>query len=280
VRAALVALGPRTFEYLRSALLDPATPRHLRIHLPLTLAEFGTQEAADVLFGFVQRGDDGLVRYRSLRALEQMVGENRVRFATDEVRAVVRQELTEYFRLVALRRALAPARAGAATPEDTRGVVLALLDDKRDQAVSRAFLLLKLCFPSEDLRQVHAAIRSGDATTQGNVAEFLDALLAPRRRGRDDGIRALLRLVTEDLPDAERVARAGVLPPEAIPEGPDAAIALMRKDRDAMLAALAISLAEEHVARGRAGDPVGERSQPMADDALLGALRPAGAHGR
>ncbi len=251
----------------------------MRIHLPLALAEFGTQEAADILFEFLRRGDDGLVRYRCLLALERIVTDHGVRLASIEVRATVRKELTEYFRLVALRNGLEPVRvASQLVSEDTRGIVLRLLDDKSEQARARAFRLLKLCFPSEDLRHVHVAITSGDASTRANAVEFLDALLAPRRRRRDDGVRALLRLVTEDLPDGERIARAAVLVPQAVPHDPDAAIALIRNDRDPMLAAFAVSLAEEHAARVAHERP---REQPQSiPDSVLGVLRPVGAHGR
>jgi hypothetical protein len=281
VRAALAALGRPAFDHVASTLLDPKTPRHLRIHLPLTLAEFGTQEAADILLGFVQRGEDGLVRYRCLRALERMVTEHRVRLPVQEIRAAVHRELTEYFRLMALRHGLDPRTTPSALgAEGTRGIVLRVLDEKREQALGRVLRLLKLSFPSEDLRSVHAAMISRDASTRANAAEFLDALLAPRRRGRDDGSRALLRLVTEDLPADERVARAEVLDPRAIPRTPDAAIALLREDRDPMLAVLGISLAEEHVAAGGHLEPASERPAAAEGEALPSALRPAGAHGR
>jgi hypothetical protein len=282
VRAALASLGSRAFEHVCGALLDSRTPRHLRIHLPLTLAEFGTQEAADLLFQFLRQGDDGLVRYRCLRALEQLVTDHGVRFAPAEVRATVKKELSEYFRLMALRLALEPVRSESPLVfEDTRGIVLRLLDEKGEQACARAFRLLKLCFPSEDLRQVHAALKSSDAATRANAVEFLDALLAPRRRRDHDGVRALLRLVVEDLPDAERIARAAVLASLAVPDGADAAIALMCADRDAMLATLAVSLAEEHAAR-MAGEGTRERRPSVSEGEVrvTGILRPVGAHGR
>ena len=278
VRAALASLGPPAFERLEQALLDPRTPRPLRMQLPLALAGFESQEATTLLFRFLREGDDGLVRYRCLRALERLVAERGVRVPHDEVRPLVQRELGEYFRLLALRCALGPAREPLPVVFDgARAVVLRLLDDKCRQALARAFHLLKLRFPSEDLRQVHAAVTAGDAPTRANAVEFLDALLAPRRRGDQDEVRALLRLVAEDLPDEERIARAVALVPAAIPRGPDAAIALLREDRDALLADLALSLAVERGSPARSRDlhePAGE-DEPLA----AGILRPAGAHG-
>jgi hypothetical protein len=282
VRAALASLGERAFEHTRAALLRPETPRGLRLQLPLALAEFGTQEASDVLLRFVQRGDDGLVRYRCLRALARIATEHGVRLPAGEVRAMARGELTEHFRLKLLRRGLAPAGAPLGTgASDTMGIALALLDEKADQALARTFHLLKLCFPSEDLEQVHAAVTSGIASKRANAAEFLDALLAggPRRRG-DDGLREWLRLLFEDLTDNERVARAAAWLPDAAPAGAQAAIAMMGVDRDRMLVAMASSLAEELAALGVPERPL-ERSRPAIDGepALAGPLRPAGAHG-
>src|SRR5207237_6475279 len=123
-----------------------------------------------------------------------------IRVPPAEARRLVRRELTEYFRMLAVRCGLEPAREPAPkVPEDTRTVVLCLIDDKCRQALARAFRLLKLCFPSEDLYQVHAAVTASDPSTRANAIEFLDALLAPRRRTDHDGVRRLLRLVAEDL---------------------------------------------------------------------------------
>jgi AAA family ATP:ADP antiporter len=247
VRAALSALGRSAFDRLREALLDRATPRHLRAHVPLAIAETGGREAVDVLLDYVRDGDDGHVRYRCLRALVRMVSVGGARVPAAAARALVRRELTEYFRLLAARSGLDGSRAPApVVPADTRAVILRLLDEKCAQALGRVFRLLKLCFPAEDLLQVHAAVTSSEAARRANAVEFLDALLAPRRRSDNDGVPALLRIATEDLPDAERVARAAVVPATGIPRDPEAAIALLRGDRDPLVAALAGSLAEEH----------------------------------
>ncbi len=190
--SALVALGDTAFTLLAEALSRPETPRNLRGRLPLALAAFGTQRAANLLFAFVQRGDDGFVRYRCLRALEKMAANHAVRLAPRDVQALIRRELTEHFCLLALRHPLSTAPAGART--STRDLALRLLDEKRAQALGRVFGLLKLCYPSENLREVQTALTSVDATRRVTAAEFLDELLAPHRRQRDDGVRALLRL--------------------------------------------------------------------------------------
>jgi AAA family ATP:ADP antiporter len=247
VRAALATLGEPAFDRIEAALIDRRTPRCLRMHLPLTLAEFKSGRAVNVLLGFLRDGDDGHVRYRCLRALERLATESGLRVPSGEARALVRRELAEYFRLLALRNGLDPVHGPSpAAFDDPHDIMVCLLDDKCAQAIERAFRLLELCFPSEDLLQVHAAVTSGEPSTRANAIEFLDALLAPRRRHEHDGIRGLLRLFADDLPDAERVARAAVVPPGAIPRSPEAAIALLRGDRDVLVATLALSLEQEH----------------------------------
>jgi AAA family ATP:ADP antiporter len=270
VRAALAALGAPAFEHVAALLSDPSTPRRLRMHLPAALAKMGTQESADLVFAMYERGDDGLVRYRCLRASERLAVDHGVRFASGPVRAAIRRELTEHFRLMALAGALSAPPSGA-RGEDVRALVVRLLDEKRAQALTRVFCLLKVLHPDEDLHQVHTALTSDDAQLRADAAEFLDALLAPRRRGRDDGVRALLRLVAEDAPDTERVARAVALGLPAHPPSVDAAIAAMQADRDATLAALAASLDRDVPRRPS------ERAESEAP--LVGILRPAGAHG-
>jgi AAA family ATP:ADP antiporter len=276
LRAALAALGQPAFDHLRDALFDRRTPRSLRVHLPLTLAAFDSREAASVLLGFLRGGDDGHVRYRSLRALERMVTTGSVRIPKADAMALARRELDEHFRLLALRSGLEPVRAPIdPDAHDTRALVLRLLDDKCAQALGRTFRLLKLCYPSEDLLRVHAVVTSGEPAARGNAIEFLDALLAPRRRSDNDGVRGLLRLVVEDLSDAERVERAGILPPEAMPRGPEAALALLGAERDLLLATLAKELAG---AAAWSREPVEAKTEEHAP--VAGTLRPAGAHGR
>ncbi|HEU4413012.1 MAG TPA: MFS transporter [Polyangiaceae bacterium] len=282
-RSALAALGEPAFELLAGALARPESPRLFRAQLPLAIAEFRTQRAADLLFGFAARGDDGLVRYRCLLALERMALDHVARFRVRDVRPLVRRELGEYFRLVSLRVALRGAPSASAAPAaagDALELLLRVLDDKRGQAFERAIRLLQLCFPDEDFRRVEAAIASGDPVQRANAAEFLDALLAQRRRGNEE-VRMLLRLSIEELPDADRVARAEAVAPLGGPDlgaGPGAALAALGAGRDAGLAALARAVEEEARAGGRATEWA--RSAPRPEAPLSGLLPPAEAHGR
>jgi hypothetical protein len=279
VRAALAALGDGAFDHLAAALARRDGERLWRAQLPPALAEFGTQRAADVLFAYARRGDDGLVRHRCLLALERMAVAHAARPPAAAARAAARAELAEHFRLLALRCALGPAAADG-PPGGALGLLLALLDEKRAQAFGRALGLVQLCFPDESLRPAQSALASGDAARRANAAEFLDELLAQPGRRRDDGLRAALRLAAEDLPDAERVARARALGHVDAPAAPDPAVAALCADADAGLAALAGAAREELAARPPRGARPAMRPAPApaAPVGLPGA--PLGAHGR
>jgi AAA family ATP:ADP antiporter len=257
-RLALVQLGPAAYERLAHALVDPKTPREVRIQLPLTIAEMGTQQGADFLFEVVRKGDDGRIRYRCLHALERMVTMHVLRLSMNDVRDLVERELVEHFRTLAIACALGipPITDPGPPHEQTRGLLLRVLEDKRWQAIGRAFQLLKLCFPAEDLRSVHAAFRAPDPETRGNAVEFLDALLAPGgRRRRNEQLRALLRFVVEDVTADVRLDRARALVSIPSPRGAAAALAILASERDESLVALAAELRRERATAGIVDDP-------------------------
>jgi ATP:ADP antiporter, AAA family len=236
VRDALVGFGDPALEELVRVLEDGKTPRRLRAQIPQTLARFGSQRACDVLLNGLVREVDGLVRYKLLRGLGQLVARADVRIDRARVEREVRKNLEEYLHTLALDAVLV-ARGGdeilAKTPS---GQLLGgLLEDKMAQALARAFRLLKIAYKAEDIHRVHAAALSSDKRARANAAEFLDALLV---RGDQRTLRALLRLVLEDAPVAQRLEEAaayvGVIPKDA-----DEALIALVEDHDEAVAALA-----------------------------------------
>ncbi len=252
VRVALVALGQPAFDHLATSL-EQGGHAPVRVHLPLALAEFRSQRAADRIFACVRGDDDGFLRYRALRALERMVAVVPLKLDLAEVRRLVRRELVESLRVLAAADAI--ARAATLTRQPASATILErLLREKSAQALVRAFRFLKLLHPAEDIQGVRAAIASGDERRRANAVEFLDALLAPgRRREPDDALRPLLRLAIEDLADAERLTRAapivgfGRIDPGEI-------VARLRADVDPTLAGLALDL-DEGAGRAHASQP-------------------------
>jgi hypothetical protein len=125
--------------------------------------------------------------------------------------------------------------------------VTGLLGDKRRQALERTFRLLQIAYKNEDIQRVHAAITGVDKRLKAQALEFLDALMlvAPRERRQDldlallrDDVRELLRLGVDDMPDADRVARASRFLAKT-PANHAEAVAVLLEDRDETLATLA-----------------------------------------
>jgi hypothetical protein len=207
------------------------------VHLPKTLGRFGTKWAADKLLDGLERERDGRVRYKMLRALGRLVADSKVTVDRIRIERIARTNLAAHFQLLGLRTAL------GAAPTQTRDqrwktyhLFAGLLDDKLKQSLERAFRLLKIAHPREDIHRVYLAALSNDRRARANAGEFLDALL---RRRDQDALRDLVRLACDDLPAAEQVARAanllGFTPPATREDAVRAAVA----DPDIKLATLA-----------------------------------------
>ena len=233
VRAALVVLGEPALEELWRMLRDPTTERRLRVHIPKTLARFASKRAAERLLAEVETEDDGLVRYKAIQALRVLVTEHRIAVDRARTERLCAGELERYFRRLALRQVLDGGtpplgQAAAAT------VLSALLDEKAVHALERAFQLMQIAHPRQGVHHAWLACRSGDVYARATAAELLDTIL---RRRDQQGLRALFRLATDELPVDERVGRARSLVPLMARSREEGLESLVRA-RDAMLAAL------------------------------------------
>jgi hypothetical protein len=238
IRSALVGLGEPALDEIVRALDDGAAPRALRIHLPMTLARFGTKWAADKLLESIEGERDGRVRYRAIRALERLVVEYGIRVDRIRVERLVRSNLVSHFKLLDLRVALGPPpRENEERPvHHTYHLLSGLLDDKLRQTLERAFRLLKIAHPNEDLRRLYLAHVSTDRRARGQAGEFLDALLY---RGNERPLRELVRLLSDDLSPGEHVARAAALLGFDRHRSRADALRSLRADADAMIATFA-----------------------------------------
>jgi HEAT repeat protein len=237
VRAALVSLGRPAMDEVWGTLLDPLRERRLRVHLPNTLARFDNKPAAELLLRCIETERDGLVRYKAIRGLGRITADGHM--TTDRVRVerLAYGNLVEYFRLLGLRApfAIAPLKDARGSPT-TRFLVVGLLDDKLRQSLERAFRLLKIAHPRDDIHRVQIAIESNDSRVRANAGELLDALL---RRRDQRPLRELILVVADDLTIGDRVARGSALLHTTAPATREAALASMVRDADATLAALA-----------------------------------------
>jgi hypothetical protein len=119
---------------------------------------------------------------------------------------------------------------------NTYRLLAGLLDDKIRQSKERAFRLLKIAHPREDIHRVYRATYSSDKRARANAGEFLDALL--RRRDQQQ-LRELVRVICDDLPVEEQVRRGAQLAKFEVLPSRDSALADAMRNPDVKLAALA-----------------------------------------
>ncbi len=232
LRDALVSLGAPALQRVHAALGDTSRSRSLRVHLPNTIAHFETRDAAMMLLDNLESEPDGLVRYKSLRSLERLVVDKRLAMPRARIEKLLRRNLEEYVRLLALRDAFEDETLEAAAAR----LLVRLLDDKLAQALERVFRLLHVENPAENIRSVRMAVESNDKRARANALELLDTLM-DRRDQRS--LSALLRTVTDDLSVGERLDRAAEHMTVARPSTLAEALAVLAADPDAMVSALA-----------------------------------------
>lgn len=235
IREALVKMGEPALDALQAALDDPATERRVRTHAPWTIAEFGSQRACDYLMTRLEREPDGFVRYKVLRGLGHIVAARDLKVDRETIENQARRTLVEHLRVTALKLAIEKVRPGDRGATPAQELLVGLMENKRTQSLERAFRLLKIAHKREDIHRVHNAATSRDKRVRSNAGEFLDTLLA--QRGQRE-LRALFRLVVDDLDPAERVARAAPYL-GATPTGRDDALAALIADRDEGVATIA-----------------------------------------
>jgi ATP:ADP antiporter, AAA family len=208
VRAALVELGSAAFEEALRTMKDASRERRLRLHLPKTVARFATQQAANALLEQIEAEQDGLVRYKCIRALLRIVTEQRITVDRARVERLCAFDLEKYFRHLAFRQAL----CDSLTPIDVTSALLdELLKEKARHALERAFKLLQVAHPRQGVHHSYVACRSGDPYVRANAAELINALLRRRDQKR---LRELFHLATDDLSSRDRVARARLVIPD------------------------------------------------------------------
>jgi AAA family ATP:ADP antiporter len=253
VRSALVSFDGDGLEAVWWALRDTARPRSFRIHLPKTIARFGSKAAMDHLLEGLETEEDGLVRYKSIRALEVLV--ERASIVPDRLRVerLAREALVRHLRLLEERVALGDVPAAGTRAQLSLRLLAGLLEDKLRQSLERALRLLAVAHPQEDFRLVRIACMSSDPYARANAGELLDALLPHRDQWP---LRTLLRLITDDLSPAARAARAEPLLHRRVPAGRDDVLRGLMHDRDPVVAALATACAP--------GVPQEDRPAPLS----------------
>ena len=182
---ALVAFGAGGLQFLDGALADASYPQELRRQIPRTVARFPAQDAARTLTRHLLKEDDGVVRFKILRALNRLAADN-PGLALDRttLKEAVRRTLGVVFSLAHVHHTLAAGvreRRERATPGQE--LLATLLRDKQAQAVERLFRLLGLLHRSENFESIHRGVLSTNPRLRSSSRELLEAVL--RRPARE-----------------------------------------------------------------------------------------------
>lgn len=237
-RGALQSLGEPAFRALAQAYDNDTTNDRVRSHIPRTLMRFHTQASVDFLTKALATEKKGRTRFKVLRALNHLSAEGRnrwdarLKFDRPFFEREALKNLTEHGRLLGIHAALLDDAGTGETP--VRSALLALINDKVDQAHERAFRCLGLSHRGEDIHGVFLALTRGDKRVRANAAEFLDALSFEVPE-----LRETLRVVLDDIDLKTRAVRVGGILSLELPKDHDAAVRSLLVDPDELLAAMA-----------------------------------------
>lgn len=203
VRAALTRTGDVGFAALERALGDTALPPGIRWAIPATLARLSPERAATVLLANLRHEPDGMVRFRSIVALGNLLEQHpTIRLDRRLLDEEIRNNVSRAYRYLDRRLVL---QAGAERDPARRTVghalLVDLLRDKQNSAVGRIFRLLSLAFPHHGFGDIYLAIESGERGFRAAAVELTHNLLRSPLR---DGVVGLV----EDIDDEARLAAA------------------------------------------------------------------------
>lgn len=244
VREALVFQGPEALEAAASWLYAAGTPPRVRRHLPRTVSRFPDQRAADILVELLRSEPEGVIRYKALRGLGRLARETPVELDARFFEDLLRDNLVESLRMRSVHFVIQSELARERRVlEPSAPLLLELLSDKADQATERAFRILQLLHPAEDVRSIADAILIGDKSSHARALEYLSTLALDLESKTGE----LLRLVVDNLEASTRVdlARAEL---GSIPDTEGAAIDLLKHTGDEALE----SVVEYYARRRRA----------------------------
>jgi hypothetical protein len=203
-RAALVDIGPDALAVLEQVLAGETHDSRVRRQVPRAVSQFAPQPAALILMRALRDTRDGAIRYRVLRALERLRAlQPKLELDAVGLEEVLERTLHSIYEVLAWRAAMREAtRTTPAHGTPIQAMIAALLEQKQNQALERAFRLLGLLHPDEDLRRVWRGLHSPAPKLRASSLELVAAIVQPPQR---DPVVALV----DDLAPMEKWARAG-----------------------------------------------------------------------
>ena len=200
VRDALLESSDDAAPALQQALEGNHEKKDIRRQVPGLLAAVHPESAAHVLLSNLTRETDGLVRYRSILAIQWLV-EHHANIQLDAalLDGVIRRTVSRAYRY--LDRGVILERSAIEDPtRATPGfhLLVDLLRDKQRNAVGRLFRLLALRYPHHEFAAIYESLESGRKLDRANAIELINNTVQEPLR------KALVGLVDE-IDDAARV---------------------------------------------------------------------------
>jgi AAA family ATP:ADP antiporter len=234
-RRAIVAMGPDTVNALDEALADSSLSRKVRRRIPHTIIRFAPEVAAEVLQRHLERERDGSIRLRILRALNRLQTSNPGISLDDTLlHEQLRSTLLRIAQLMGWRAALEDGLPGDSQDAE---LLIAALRDKEKATLERAFWLMWLQHPDENLVLVWRGLQSDNPRLRAASIEVLEAVL-------NGGLReAVLTLVDVEEPPGKRSRAAGTALGKSHPLGSTRdALDAMADDRSEVIRSIAVHL--------------------------------------
>jgi len=126
-----------------------------------------SKDALAILLKALVEHENGLIRYKSLRGLEQIALETSLRIDPDPIFHELTRNALEYLRLFSVELALKSDRVAAARLESQ--LVIELLEDKIAQSRDRLARLLQVLHRGDDIPAIFSALMSSDRRRRGRA---------------------------------------------------------------------------------------------------------------
>jgi AAA family ATP:ADP antiporter len=180
-RRAFRTFGAKGLAFLERALEDHTLPQELRRHIPRTIAGFPAEQAVTVLQRHLLEEEDGMVRFRILRALGRVATRHPGVDLDEGVLSEGAGRTLETLGRLAHWRSVLERGAAEDPSRRTPGhqMVVALLRDKAGNAEERLFRLLDLLYREEDFRRIYRGLRSPDRRVRASSRELMENVLQP-----------------------------------------------------------------------------------------------------
>ncbi len=178
VRDALASYGDTVMPQMKAFLDDRNVLLDQKKLILRILADIGTPEAADVLVAAAM-GPNLVLRFIATKALNKIKKRRMESLPKDKLPALLDQEITALEVELQRTQFISP---------DPRGVLHAVLNQRRNWAKERIFRVLGLLYDSKSIYNAYVALSGSDKRRADWALEYLDAALAPEHRYRVLGL--------------------------------------------------------------------------------------------